>query len=634
MRATLAACVLLLVTGWGFFPVCEAPCRALNEDEQLILVGTGAYKDGFVEIAERQFTQFVRDFPSHGKVYEVSYLLGKTLYGQGKLKEARAVFLRIANQSKGFEELDHVFFWLADIELKLGNPEEARKFLSTVVRRYPRFEWIDHSYSLLGLLEIGAGRPEAAESSFKRVSQGSKNQELVQGAFFWLGILSFKQKRYEAALDYFERVTGPGSALPQGYSKYALFWLGETQLRLGRLEDARGSFTRFTDRFRNEPIVAEALWRVGFCEYRLGNTRQAAAVLGSFKQQYKDSPLLPYTQFLLSQIFLTQGDATASAQEAALLAGVPATNGFSGVALVTLFWDSVQGGDGGGASRVAQKLQKLDRFEEEKIFVQWLSAELGFCEGKIPDALPYYFNIVNSAYRERALSQIGKGYFFEGKYREAVTNFDILALEFPSSRFLDESLFLKAESLTRLKQPDQALETYRLVLKQGKRDPWQLFTWVQIGTLRAAEGRNAEAEEAYRKVIEGFPNHPLCYHAALQLGNLFFKDRRLMDAIAYYSLVPKGNILELFGQAYFGLGESLYQDGKYERAFLSFENVLRHVGEGSLWFILAQLEMGNLQRRWGKVAEAKQFYRTVLDRSKDEEVRKVAKERLSDLESR
>jgi tetratricopeptide (TPR) repeat protein len=117
----------------------------------------------------------------------------------------------------------------------------------------------------------------------------------------------------------------------------------------------------------------------------------------------------------------------------------------------------------------------------------------------------------------------------------------------------------------------------------------------------------------------------LYYHAACQLGNLNFKTKNIGDAVHYFSLVLKGNILELFGEAYFGLGEIFYQQGKYEKAFSSFEAGIRYLGESSLWFFLTQLEIGNLNRKWGKYEEAKKAYTIILDRSKDEEMKQAAK---------
>jgi tetratricopeptide (TPR) repeat protein len=93
-------------------------------------------------------------------------------------------------------------------------------------------------------------------------------------------------------------------------------------------------------------------------------------------------------------------------------------------------------------------------------------------------------------------------------------------------------------------------------------------------------------------------------------------------------------MLELFGQAYFSLGEIFYQQGKFEKALQHFETAMRYLEGTSSWFFLTHLEIGNVKRRWGKYEEAKKSYLIILDQSKDEEMKQAAKELLSRMESR
>jgi len=116
------------------------------------------------------------------------------------------------------------------------------------------------------------------------------------------------------------------------------------------------------------------------------------------------------------------------------------------------------------------------------------------------------------------------------------------------------------------------------------------------------------------------------------LALLSFKKRNIEEALHYFSIVLKGDLRDSVGYAYFGLGEIFYLQGKYERAFASFETALGHLGESSLYFFLAQLEIGNLQKRWGKYEEAKKAYQTAFERSKDQEIKKAAQELLNLLE--
>ena len=354
-------------------------------------------------------------------------------------------------------------------------------------------------------------------------------------------------------------------------------------------------------------------------------------IFQALKDQLKESPLLVYTHYLLGKMFFIKRDYSASIKELNTMMNRLPGNNLTGISFLTLFWNYIQLGEIDGANKIFQRLQKMNHFEDEKTFIQWLNAELIFSEGRISDSLPYYFNILNSKFREKSLYRIGRAYFFENKSREAVTNLDILLLEFPNSKFAEESLFMKAESLNRLGNLDNALDTYELIIKQPRNHPWEVYALTQTGNLHMARNENNKAQKAFKRIIEEFPYHPLYYNAACQLGNLNFKKNNIGDAIHYFSLVLKGNILELFGEAYFSLGEIFYQQGKYEKALASFETAIQYLKESSLWFFLTQLEIGNLHRKWGRYEEAKKAYTIIVDHSKDREIREAAKILLSQL---
>jgi TolA-binding protein len=614
--------------------VTPADSKNLSQDEQLIFVGAGAFKDRLYDIAETQFLHFLKSYPNHPKVYDVCYLLGKTFLARGKLNDAQKVLSRILTENKSFEDTEYALFWLAQIEIRLGNAEEARRLLLGLTKRFPKFEWNDYSHYLLGLLDLAANRLAPAESALKIVTASSRRKDLVQSSFFWLGMIATRKKEYGEAVRAFQNSGKDSKSIPVQYLQDGLFWLGEAHVNLGQFQEARAVYKAYADQFRQDPLLPEVTWRLAFCEARLGNTPQAMELLQAFKTQYKESRVAVYGNYLLGEIFLNQGELPASIKEFNSILNNPQGQALWGTALSANYWSNLCLGSFDEANRVFQRLVKLNPYEEEKALVQWLNAEVAFYEGRMPDALPYYFNIMNSRFRERALFQIGRGYFYERQFREAITNLDMLSLEFPNSKYRDEGLFVKGESYAQLGSVEQALETFELLLKQKKIFPWGLLALTQLGSIHLLRNDTEQAEKAFRTITAEFQSHPLYYYAAYQVGNIEFRRKNLSEAIPFYSLVLKGNVLDLVGEVYFRYGEIFYRQEKYENAFKSFETAMQYFKDNSPGFFLTQLEIGNIQRRLDKMEEAKQSYQNILNHSKDEEVRNAAKELLTGVTSK
>jgi TolA-binding protein len=608
--------------------------RNLTEDEQLIRVSIGAFQDGLYDLAEKQLAFFLKEFPAHAKTNDVSYLLARTLVLQGKWTEAKNVLSKIIQENKNVDSMDYVLFWMAQAEIKLGNPEMSQRWLLLLTRNYARFEYGDYAHYQLGCLGIELNRFNLAESSLNKVLALSKRQGLVQSASFWLGVVSLKQNNYEKAIHYLNPLWEDSQRVSPTHGKEILFWLTEAQFRLGHVREALLNYQTYYNRFRTDPLVPQVCWRMGVCEYLLGNQREAVDRFRSFQSLFKESPLGLYTHYLLGEIFLALGDYPSSIRELNQVLQTPQPHPLWPSSLLLLYWNHLQLNGNEEAHRAAQNLLKLHAAEDEKSFIQWLIAQNLFAAGRVVDALPYYFGILNSRFRERALFQIGKGYFFENQFREALTNFDLLLLEFPDLKPLDEGLFMKGECLLRLGDTLRALETYGTILLHSGKNPWSLMALTQIAVQNLSVRQETKAEELFNRALDEFSNHPLVHHAAFRLGILSEKKKDLQAASRFYALVLRENLPELLGPTYFRIGEILIQQEKPDKAFSSFNAAVPYLPEDSVWFGITQLEIGNIQRRWGRFEEARKSFELAKNQVKDDQIKNAARESLQRVMTR
>ena len=89
----------------------------------------------------------------------------------------------------------------------------------------------------------------------------------------------------------------------------------------------------------SKPIPSSLIvhFRMGFCDYRLGNLKEALAFLKTIQIHLKDTPLLLYTRFLLGEIWLTLGDPASSNKELTHVVQTPDPHSLWGPSLLLMY---------------------------------------------------------------------------------------------------------------------------------------------------------------------------------------------------------------------------------------------------------------------------------------------------------
>jgi len=601
--------------------------------EKLLTIAIGAFNDKFYGFAENQFETYIESYPHSPNIDRVYYLLGRTYYLQGKILEAKGAFQKVIHEFPSFQHRGNALFWLGRTWLELGNYEEAVKCYRKLVLWHQSNEHLSEAYFDLGNIYVQWKRFIEAEYYLKELMSHPITEDTLFQAQYWLGLIFYNQGRYREAENQLDKViTNPASSR-KPYFREALFLLAQIRLKLTRYEKARQAYLAFTRLFPKDTLSADVLYGLGWSQYRSGDAGGAIQTYLQFKKRFPDSELLPEVRFRMGEIYLQQEDYTKALEEfKEVVQGFPKSSTF-GKSLLHMGWCHLNLGQFEEAAKISHKILKLPAHEREKSLSQLILGEGNFHENRYSEALPYYFNLINiPEYRENALFKMAKCYFYEGKFKEALTNIEILTLEYPDFKNMQELLFIRGEASSKLEDFDLAIRSYQQIIKANKTGKWTPHALFNLGKIYILRRDQEKVKEVFHRIIEGFPGSPLSPLAAFRLGTIYFKEGNQEKALDAYTLALNTDDKRVLSESHFRLGEIYFKQANYLKAMENFKAIEANPKDQTPWYELAQFEVGNIQRQLGKITEAKATYKKVLKDSKDPELKGIIQKILDKME--
>lgn len=602
-----------------------------SSPQELLQVGTGAFNDGFFQVAEAQFREFLQTYPQHAHAPKVKYLLGKVLYEQKKFVEAKDVFIQLLTSEEDFKGKDAAYFWVARSCMALNDLSCVKSNLLTIISKYPQDPWYLSSLSLLGKIFFKEGNYKRSEAYLR---EALKNREIAPPLSwhvkFWLGLSLYKQGGYKEAEALFQAVVS--SALKEDPLQEAHYWLGETQIKLEKYKMGAETFRSFLKRFPHSPLTPNALYGESWALYKLGRREEGLRVLVALKKGFPHTSLLPKVLFLMGEIHI----GLERYQEAVeilkdFLSRFP-QNRLRGQSLLNLGWCYLKLGNLTQVKEVAYEIVKLPPGEREKALAQYILAELNTYEEKCQEAMPYWFNLLNTtSYRQDALFKIAMCFFREGKFKESLVNLDLLQLEYPDFSKMDEALWMKGESFRELGKLSEASEAYQRVIKKYKSSPWYPWCVYRIMVILLDKGDLDGGERWFETLYSEFPYHKLSYDAALKLGISKAERVEYKSSLRYLDIAAHSPDKRVVQNALCWQGEIYFNLKEYQKALDRFQRaVADSPPPGDSLAAAAYLEIGNIKHLLGDQEGAKKAYEKAIEVSGDEKftekVRKLLKE--------
>lgn len=170
--------------------------------------------------------------------------------------------------------------------------DEARDVFREFVKLHPGHKEAPLAYYRIGECSYFVNDREAAEAELGDFIKRFPKDDLAPYARHYLGETLLASKRYLQAVEQFQQVVAATS--DASLKEDAGYGLAESFRGQGQLPEAIQSFTSVLQ--SNGRRAAEALFAIGSIQYEMGQYEKALASFQDFESRYPGSPLLPTAQ--------------------------------------------------------------------------------------------------------------------------------------------------------------------------------------------------------------------------------------------------------------------------------------------------------------------------------------------------
>jgi TolA-binding protein len=629
-RITISAIVIGCLLG-----VAELSPGQASSQRPIVSEATKAYEEKRYPVAENQILEFLQKFPESPYTLDMLYLLGMTYFQQEKFRNARDVFLRLINEnSQNHQEVQtNGLFWLAESSAQLKRWEEAKAYYQEYVEKNIDDPFREKSLFALGLIFFKEKSLREAEAYFSRAVVAYPNGRYRSLQQYYRGLIYTRWGDYHRAVQLLREALFSPSGLEEPLRKEALFYLAENRLKLGHFQLARPYYEGFYRTYPQDSYAPFALYGAGWCQLNTGQREPALESFQELIKQFPKSKPYPHALFRVGEIRLKEGNyEKARVAFSRVVKEFPETE-LAVSALVNLGWSYLNLGDFEEMTRVARRLLELPPDQPEKTLAQLLLGEAHFQRGRYKEALPYFFSLLNTpSQRENALYKISQCYFFLGEYKDAVTNVEILLLEYPNAQHVDGYLYLRGRTAYHLGDTEKAITSLSRIVERKNHNSYTVAALYDLGRIYYERKDVKQAESFFSQILRIRAEGQTAILASYHLGIIYFNQKDTTAALLHFRNALESSNRSIKAESHYRLGRLFFERQAFELSLHHFQTIVDTLTDQRNWVELALFEIGNVRRAQGDYTGAVKAFQRTLEVSKDPDIREASRETLVSIE--
>ncbi len=550
----------------------EGRADVKNTAEISRFVAESYYKKGQYEEALKMFEDFERNYPRLSR--EDLYQLGYSNYKLGKCEKAVKYFEKVVSTQDKLQQV--AYYNLGDCFLKMNNKQSARNAfqfasktdydkaikeeslfnyaklsfelsyqpvainaLNEFIKLYPASKYIDEVNEILAQLYITTKNYKDALVALDKIkSKSPKANAAYQKVAYFRAIEYFNDRDYEKAIGFFNKAIT--TEVDPKIRAQAMYWKAESIYNQQKYEAAIKQYRIFifNPGSINTPMYNTANYNMGYCYFKLEDYKEANNWFRKYVHNKAETDAPKYNDALIRT-----GD------------GFFVTKDYDNA---MLFYDNA----------IASKAKASDYCMFQSGIIQGIRGNM---KGKVSTMNQLVNTYPKSTYIDDAAYEKGTALMALEDYRGAEEVFRKVMRDVPGSEYAKKSLLKIALVQYNLKQDNEALNTYKDVVKKYPSSPEAMEALTGIKNIHVSNG-NPQAYFDYVKTVspasisEGAQDS-ITYEAAETLYMKGDHGKASKNFEDYLAKFPNGNFVM---NATFYKAESDYRANDFDKALTGY----------------------------------------------------------------
>ncbi|MFI5253762.1 MAG: tetratricopeptide repeat protein [Bacteroidota bacterium] len=321
----------------------------------------------------------------------------------------------------------------------------------------------------------------------------------------------------------------------------ARFYLGLTQLKLKRYEDARFTFQNFALSYVDHPKAPEAWLKVGEAFSALKNDVEAAAAYERVKTFFPKSPLVPDALLNSARLYYRTGD----------------------------------------IERAKKMLRTIleDYPKTSNVYTARLTlTQIYLAEGQTDLAMQEARHVAES---DAPIDMKSNAMFFIGKIQYDECLFDIAEQtlrdnirQYPKTDGAIQSAYILGMILTENLKYNEAILQFQTVIASNAVDSIKVDALLRAGNASMNAKNYSGAVKFFEQVLAGFKSTPFQGEALYQAGKSSMIGGKYPDALDFYKRLLQAPAHELRGKTFLRIAETESAMKQYQQAAMQYSDFL------------------------------------------------------------